>query len=363
MTTKWDSRGCLFQADCTYRLTVAKDVPAGQLWALILYSENTRRPYDNGGAELRDVSIDSMLSGLDFNSNGSINLYVGTSGPAGCERNFLKTGRRGRVGFVCFRLYACTFMAILRQDFQPACSRHDQLRALVGHPMSRRWLSLCWQPSAVPEMAWVSGRLLGGGLGCGAWLGRWFRGRFGWVWAGFRLVDGAWLGRRFCGGIRGWPGVGAETGHHLVFATGGGRFARTQRQAPRFPLGIGHLAADAQAGAEHRHIARDRRLTATERGGAHPFGTETPCGPVVLAGPEAAPAGCLQTADLLQQFLLPGGGGFSRLRAGLLRRSTRGFNGLGGLVLGQGSGLAEASEGHQCQQDDTDSGGYARGAQ
>jgi len=78
MTTKWDSRGCLFRADCTYRLTVAKDVPAGQLWALILYSENTRRPYDNGGAELRDVSIDSMLSGLDFNSNGSINLYVGT---------------------------------------------------------------------------------------------------------------------------------------------------------------------------------------------------------------------------------------------------------------------------------------------
>lgn len=105
MTTKRDSRGCLFRADRTYRLTVPKDVPVGQFWALTLYSENTRRPYDNGGAEIRDVSIDSMLSGLNFNSNGSIDLYIGNRAPVGCERNFLKTVSDDG-WFVYFRLYA-----------------------------------------------------------------------------------------------------------------------------------------------------------------------------------------------------------------------------------------------------------------
>ena len=48
MTTKRDSDGNLLRADRTYRLHVPADVPVGQFWALTLYSENTRRPYDNG---------------------------------------------------------------------------------------------------------------------------------------------------------------------------------------------------------------------------------------------------------------------------------------------------------------------------
>ena len=61
MTTKRDAKGNLFRADRTYRLHVPKDVPVAQFWALTLYSENTRRPYDNGGTD--DAQRESRQQG------------------------------------------------------------------------------------------------------------------------------------------------------------------------------------------------------------------------------------------------------------------------------------------------------------
>lgn len=105
MTTKRDSKGVLLRADKTYKLHVPKDVPVGQFWALTLYSENTRRPYDNGGIELRSVSLDSKMKDLKYNGDGSIDLYIGAKAPAGFENNYMKTvGSDG--WFVYFRLYA-----------------------------------------------------------------------------------------------------------------------------------------------------------------------------------------------------------------------------------------------------------------
>jgi hypothetical protein len=43
-------------------------VPVKQFWALTLYSENTRRPYDNGGAKVKDVSLDSRMKQLKYNA-------------------------------------------------------------------------------------------------------------------------------------------------------------------------------------------------------------------------------------------------------------------------------------------------------
>jgi hypothetical protein len=105
MTTKRDAQGELLRADRNYRLHVPADVPVGQFWALTLYSENTRRPYDNGGTEIADVSLDSRMSDLSYNQDGSIDLYVGPDAPEGLESNHLKTvGDDG--WFVYFRLYA-----------------------------------------------------------------------------------------------------------------------------------------------------------------------------------------------------------------------------------------------------------------
>lgn len=105
MTTKRDAKGNLLRADKTYRLHVPKDVPVAQFWALTLYSENTRRPYDNGGTETRSVDLGSKMKDLKRNADGSVDLFIGAKAPAGFESNFMKTvGEDG--WFVYFRLYA-----------------------------------------------------------------------------------------------------------------------------------------------------------------------------------------------------------------------------------------------------------------
>jgi hypothetical protein len=105
MTTKRDRDGNLFRADHTYRLHVPADVPVGQFWALTLYSEDTRRPYDNGLGTARSCNLDSRLDDLRRNDDGSVDLYVGPAAPAGYEPNHMRTvGDDG--WFVYFRLYA-----------------------------------------------------------------------------------------------------------------------------------------------------------------------------------------------------------------------------------------------------------------
>ncbi|KJY83991.1 hypothetical protein TW81_06615 [Vibrio galatheae] len=107
MTTKRDSNGELLRADKTYKLHVPKDVPVKQFWSVTLYSENTRRPYDNGGTELKDGTLGSRSPQLQYNDDGSVDLYIGAKAPKGKESNYLKTiGDDG--WFIYFRLYAPT---------------------------------------------------------------------------------------------------------------------------------------------------------------------------------------------------------------------------------------------------------------
>ncbi|CAB3809598.1 DUF1254 domain-containing protein [Paraburkholderia fynbosensis] len=105
MTTKRDSQGRMLRADRNYRLHVPKDVPVKQFWALTLYSESTRRPYDNGGTEIRSVNLDSRMKDLKYNPDGSIDLYIGPKAPKGFETNHMKTVDHDG-WFVYFRLYA-----------------------------------------------------------------------------------------------------------------------------------------------------------------------------------------------------------------------------------------------------------------
>ncbi|MER7728172.1 DUF1254 domain-containing protein [Streptomyces sp. NPDC096323] len=107
MTAKRDSEGHLLRADRTYRLHVPANVPVAQFWSVTLYSEDTRRPYDNGGTEIRSVSLDSHDEQLQANDDGSIDLYIGPSAPAGTENNWMKTVAQDG-WFVYFRLYAPT---------------------------------------------------------------------------------------------------------------------------------------------------------------------------------------------------------------------------------------------------------------
>lgn len=107
MTTKRDNNRKLLRADRTYKLAVPADVPVAQFWSLTLYSENTRRPYDNGGTEIQSTSLDSRMEHLQFNEDGSIDLYIGANAPAELESNFMRTVDKDG-WFVIFRLYAPT---------------------------------------------------------------------------------------------------------------------------------------------------------------------------------------------------------------------------------------------------------------
>ncbi|OHX67464.1 DUF1254 domain-containing protein [Flammeovirga pacifica] len=106
MTSKRDSKGDLLRADQTYKLTVPADVPVEQFWSVTLYSENTRRPYDNGGDKISDVGINSRRKDVTYNSDGTIDIYIGSECPKGVNpANYLKTvGNDG--WFIYFRLYA-----------------------------------------------------------------------------------------------------------------------------------------------------------------------------------------------------------------------------------------------------------------
>lgn len=104
MTTKRDANGDMLRADRDYVLHVPADVPVAQFWSLTLYSENTRRPYDNGGTEISDVSLDSRMEQLQYNEDGSVDLYIGPDAPDGMESNHMKTVADDG-WFVYFRLY------------------------------------------------------------------------------------------------------------------------------------------------------------------------------------------------------------------------------------------------------------------
>jgi hypothetical protein len=107
MTTKRDANDQLLRADRTYRLSIPAGVPVAHFWSVTLYSEQTRRPYDNGGTDVRSVSIDSLTQDLMENPDGSIDLYIGASCPHGKDSNYLRTVDDDG-WFVYFRLYGPT---------------------------------------------------------------------------------------------------------------------------------------------------------------------------------------------------------------------------------------------------------------
>lgn len=107
LVAKRDSKGNLFRADKTYRLRVPANVPTAQFWAVDLYSQDTRRHYDNGdpNPKVSSVAINSRMPDIKRNEDGTVDLYIGAKAPEGYESNYMKTvGTDG--WFVIFRLYA-----------------------------------------------------------------------------------------------------------------------------------------------------------------------------------------------------------------------------------------------------------------
>jgi hypothetical protein len=95
-----DRAGEPFQGGTRYRLTVPPHVPIRQFWALDVYDAVT-------AAFIREASRVSLCSfdeTVRKNADGSVDLYLGPTAPAGKEANWIPT-KPGAGFFLIFRLY------------------------------------------------------------------------------------------------------------------------------------------------------------------------------------------------------------------------------------------------------------------
>jgi hypothetical protein len=99
MTNK-DKNGQAFDGASTYRLTVPPNAPVKQYWSVTVYDRETH-------ALVRDMdraSVASISSGVQKNSDGSVDVYFGPKAPAGKDANWVPTDPHGKFELL-FRLY------------------------------------------------------------------------------------------------------------------------------------------------------------------------------------------------------------------------------------------------------------------
>jgi hypothetical protein len=98
-----DSDGEWLDGGKNYKLTIPANAPVKQFWSATVYDNDDRCLIDTG--ELPDKS--SRMD-LEFNKNGSVDLYFGPALPAGAPKaNWIKT-IPGEGWFTYFRFYAPT---------------------------------------------------------------------------------------------------------------------------------------------------------------------------------------------------------------------------------------------------------------
>ena len=98
-----DKDGDNYDGGKTYRLRVPPNVPVEQYWSLTAYDRETHALIKNVDRASR-ASNDASLA---KNADGSVDLYIGPTAPAGKESNWIPTDPKRGFEFI-FRLYAPT---------------------------------------------------------------------------------------------------------------------------------------------------------------------------------------------------------------------------------------------------------------
>lgn len=95
-----DTSGAAFDGGRTYRLRVPSNVPAKLFWSITLYDTQTRGLIQN----TQQIVDRSSRQDLRKNPDGSIDIIIGPTTPAGYEKNWIPTSQ-GMSWYAYFRLF------------------------------------------------------------------------------------------------------------------------------------------------------------------------------------------------------------------------------------------------------------------
>ena len=96
-----DSDGNYLDGAKTYKLHVPAKVPAQDFWSVVLYDPQTRSELQTDNPY---PSINNKIAKLDYNKDGSVDLYIGPKAPKGKEANWIQT-EATKGWFGVFRFY------------------------------------------------------------------------------------------------------------------------------------------------------------------------------------------------------------------------------------------------------------------
>ena len=96
-----DSEGHYLDGTKNYKLTIPADPPVKDFWSIVVYDPQTRSMLETDNPF---PSVNSELSDLDKNSDGSVDLYFGPKPPQGKEKNWIQT-IENKGWFVLLRIY------------------------------------------------------------------------------------------------------------------------------------------------------------------------------------------------------------------------------------------------------------------
>ena len=97
-----DSEGNILDGAKTYKVTLPKDVPAKDFWSLVAYDTQTRSELQTPDQPF--PSINSKVAKLDYNKDGSVDVYFGPKAPKGHEKNWIQTVPK-KSWFLVIRFY------------------------------------------------------------------------------------------------------------------------------------------------------------------------------------------------------------------------------------------------------------------
>jgi hypothetical protein len=104
-----------FDGSKSYKITLPKDAPVANFWAITIYDTQTRSMLQT---DQKAAGIDSLQDNLRYNRDGSIDIYFAPEAPPGYKSNWIQT-IPGKSFFTILRMYS-PLEAWIDQTWRPS---------------------------------------------------------------------------------------------------------------------------------------------------------------------------------------------------------------------------------------------------